>query len=242
MLEHYFTKLFLFHFLELLAAVVGLYFLRRCTAEKGDKIFVWFLWYVFIVETINLYPAFAYYEGYEFFSFLKESPFRRNYWIANPNVIIINSFYCYYFILHLTSVKFRKAFQILLITYIATSLLNLLVTNVYFYAYSQYSTIVGAILLTLIIGFYWYELLLSNKILYSFKSLAFYVSFIALIWHLATTPLFIYSFYYNTERSVEFVQMYRIILISLNVFMYLGYIISFLILSRKRRLERSFSG
>lgn len=241
MLDYYLTNLFLVHGLELLAAAAGLYFLQNSSLETGDKLFVRFLCYIFLVESFNLYSTYAYFNNFETLSFLKDSPFRRNYWIGNINKIVSYIVYCHFFLLQFSSAKFKKVFKILIGIFVISSTINLVVTDVYFYAYSSYSTIFGTLLLMLIIIAYYYELLISDKILNSFKSLSFYVSFIALIWYLTTTPLFIYSNYFNEDKSVEFVAIYRTVLVSANVFMYGGYIITFLILSRKRKLEKSFS-
>ncbi len=69
-------------------------------------------------------------------------------------------------------------------------------------AMSSYTSMSGTVLLAVIIGAYYYEMLTSEKILQVFSSLAFYISIAAVVWHLVVTPLYIYSSYFTASSPV----------------------------------------
>lgn len=87
---------------------------------------------------------------------------------------------------------------------------------------------------------YYYEMLKSDKILNFYKNLAFYVSVGVLIRYLVVTPIFIYSKYY-TNASPDFVEMYGLIIIVSNVFMYGMFITGFIISAGRGKLTSVFA-
>jgi hypothetical protein len=64
----------------------------------------------------------------------------------------------------------------------------------------------------------------------------FYVSIAALIFHLCTTPLFIYSTYFSESINPEFYKLYLQVVLGSNFLMYSIYIIGFIVCAQSRNL------
>ncbi|MGA9588993.1 MAG: hypothetical protein WBV11_04105 [Salegentibacter sp.] len=218
--------------MEFLAAIAGLYFLKKADYTRSEKFFVGFLWWVIAIETINSYAFIAYFNHYQFLSFIKGTLFERNFWIANPNKVISYSCYSYFFIAQLHSARLKKILKRLLILYIITSIISFFIEGNFMTAMSSYTSMSGTVVLAVIIGAYYYEMLTSEKILQVFSSLAFYVSIAAVVWHLVVTPLYIYNSYF-TASSPAFISLHSMILQISAVFMYGVYIFALIYCARQ---------
>ena len=199
------------------------------------RYFVWFLWLTVFVEVIATYAGLAYYTDYKYFSFIKGTPFAGNYWLYNIYSIIAFTVYICFFSFHLRSEKWKKGFSITTIIFILSSILYLFITDVYFKAHSIFTFFLGSLIVLVSIGVFYWELLKSDEILAIKKSIHFYISVGALVYHLGFVPLVIYSRYYNIAKSPEFVEIYIFILYGINYFLYSLYTLGFIICSRKRR-------
>ncbi|SFN59534.1 hypothetical protein SAMN05660413_01785, partial [Salegentibacter flavus] len=102
-------------------------------------------------------------------------------------------------------------------------------------SHSVVTYLTGTFLLLGVIFYYYFEILLSSKILFIKREISFYISFITLIYFLTTTPIFIYYKYFTT-KSPEFVELSSIVLIAMNIFMYSFYSIVFLRLANKKKI------
>lgn len=220
MLNYYFGNLFFVHAAELLAAMAGSYYLtKKPNTQIAVKMFVYFLWITFFVEIIGLYATYAYLTNYKDLGFLKDSPFKSNHWLYNIYGVLSYLIYFLFFALHLRRKKFRKIILSLTVFFAVTGTINLILSDSFFNAFSAYSHITGTIIMILCISAYYYELLTSERILYFYKNVAFYISIGALIFHVVSTPLFIYSKYF-TRQSPEFILVYEVVLKSANFFLY----------------------
>lgn len=222
---------FLVYLLEGVAAISGFYYLRTAI-DRPTRYFVYFLLITFFVETIGLFPAIIYYN--EELHFLKETFLAQNYWLYNPFLIISCLVYINYFKWNTNNIVRIKILNIFSIFYLISAGINLLFSNVFFVSFSSYSSIVGTILILISIGFYFYELLLSDKILSIKRNIAFYISVGALVFYLVSTPFFIYFKYFDFAISPEFVKLHSHIFMSANIFMYSCFTIGFLICSQKK--------
>lgn len=236
MLEYYLESSFIGHFVEFLAAVAGTYYLFKTpNAQKIIRLFVYFLWLTVFVETIGLYAAYAYFTDYKNLEFLRDSPFKRNYWLYNSFHVLSFGMYFFFFILHLNSAKIRRILTLTALIFLFTVIINLLYSGIFFLAYSAYSSVGGTLIIIICIMAYYYEILKSDRILNFYKNSVFYVSIGVLIWYLVVTPLLIYSKYY-TLASPDFVALHGLIIILSNVFMYGMFIIGFIIPARESKL------
>lgn len=234
MLEYFFNNFFIGYLFEFLAAICGtIYVFKKPFARKIIKIFVFFLWATLFIDLAGLYTVYAYFTGYEKFSFIKGTVFQRNFWLQNSFRVVTYLIFFIFFIRILPNEKLRKVFKVLVVLFTITSVLNLVFSGIFFLAFSAYSEITGTLLLMLVIAAYYYELLNSDKILKSHKLLVFYISVGVLIWHLVMTPLFIYSNYFFKENP-QFISMHAMILQWSNIFMYSCFTLGFLICSRKK--------
>ncbi len=218
-------------FFELMAALFGVIYLIKCR-DLSSRYFVAFLCFTFILELVGHFINLA---NDNFLSFIVGTKFENNYWLYNPFIIFNFIFYTYYFREHIRLLRVKKILLFFLLLYFLTSVINLVLSDVYFVSYSRYSFILGSILILFVVLFYFFEILKSDEILNFTKVLSFYVAIGALVFHLGVTPLFIYTKYYSSAKSPEFVQVYRIILTAANIFMYTCYTIGFIVCSRKNK-------
>lgn len=235
MLEYYLNNLFPVNFAELLAAFAGTYYLtKNPKAGTAVRIFVYFLWFTLLVEIIGLYTAYAYFTNYRGVEFLKGSLFESNHWLFNIYQIFSYLIYFLFFILHLKLEKYRKILVYFTAFFVVTAILNLIFSGIFFNAFSAYTHIIGTVILILCISAYYYELLSSDRILYFYKNVEFYISIGALIFHVVTTPLFIYSKYFKLQNP-DFLSVYFFILKSVNFFLYGIIILGFLVCTFRRK-------
>ncbi len=234
LLNYFFEHFFAEHLLEFFAAVAGsIYLWQIPEVKKITRFFVYFLWMTFFIDLSGFYTTYAYLTGYENLEFIRNTPFERNFWLYNSYKVLAFMVFFFFFIFQLNSKKFRKILTFIALCFGITAVINLLFSGVFFTAFSAYTYILGTVILILCITTWYYEILTSDEILVFYKNLAFYISVGALAWHVAVTPLFIYSRYF-TMQSPEFVSLHSLILKIANIFMYTCFTISFLICSQKK--------
>lgn len=217
---------YLAYLLEGVAAVCGFYYFRKQPADKAAGLFAWFLLFTYLVESIGHIPYMIYRN--EALYYLKDSFWGQNYWLFNPYLILSFVFYSNYFRMKLKEIRIKKTLKILIVIYFFTAVINLIFSDVYLVTFSSYTYIVGTLLIFLSISFYYYEMIKSERILSISKDLSFYVSIGVLIFHLATTPFFIYFRYFRLSVSPEFVNLYGWVSTLVNIFLYLTFSLTFL--------------
>ncbi|GGW86589.1 hypothetical protein [Salegentibacter mishustinae] len=223
---------FLVILLEGLAAICGLYYYKKNPTNKKVGFFSGFLLFTYFVESIGMIPAMIYWN--ESLHFLKDSFWYSNFWLFNPYLIINFVVYILYFKWNISSKKTRKFIDKALLLYVIVCITNLIFSDVFFQNNSVVTYLSGSLFLLGVIFYYYFEILLSDKILNIKNEISFYISFISLLYFLTTTPIFIY-FKYFTTKSPEFVELSSWVLIGMNIFMYSSYSIAFLWLANKRK-------
>ena len=223
---------FLAFLLEGVAAISGLYYYQKNPADKAVGFFSYFLLFTFFVETIGWFPAIIYWN--EFLHFLKDSFWYSNFWLFNPYLIISFVVYILYFKWQISNNETRKFIDKALFLYVVICIANLIFSDVFLQSNSVVTYLLGSLFLLGIIFYYYFEILLSSKILNIKREISFYISFSALLYFLTTTPIFIYFKYFN-DKSPEFVELSSLVMIAMNIFMYGSYSIAFLWLSNKRK-------
>ena len=228
------NKLFVANIFELLAALAGTYYLNKTkTRDIGLKLFVYNLWFILLIEIIGMYAAWNYFDEYKTFPGLKDSVLTSNYWLFNSAKIIFLTVFFNVFISQISSFRLKNFLYGLTLFFIISSLSNYIYSDIFFKGFSSYTTISGSLILLICIGSFYYEMLLSDKILNFYKNLPFYISIGAMVWHLSITPIFIYN-RYLTRTNPEFVNFHIDYLRYANIFMYSCFAIGFLICSPKR--------
>lgn len=237
MLDYLVENFLLIYLLEVGAAIAGsVYIIRSYRSSFVLKVFVGYLWFMICVETIGFYPAYAYFSDYTSLSFIKDTPFERNFWLYNIHKIVSSMAYLSFFICQLEERKLRRIFWILLGFFTISSVLNLIFSGVFFVRHSTYTTVLGTIFLVILILVYYYELLRSNRILDFYNDYIFYISVGALVWHLSVTPLFIYNNYFSLQ-SPDFIILHSWILRMANIFLYGNIIMGFWLSYRKDKIN-----
>lgn len=235
MLKYYLeTKLYWNYIFEFLAALAGLFYLRSSAGStRSLRIFARFLWVILLVEIIGLYTSVGYFSNYRYFSFIKDTPFERNFWLYNIMKIFSYLVYLNIFISELKTVRFRKILRKLSLAFAVAAALNLIFSDVLFIEFSAFTFITGTTLLFLAVAAFYYDTLRSDRVLRFHCSLECYISVGALLWHLCITPLFIYSEYFSL-KSPDFVEFHMTTLRWANVVMYSLFAVGFIVQTVKR--------
>ncbi len=223
---------FLVLILEGVAAVSGLYYYKKKPTDKAVGFFSYFLLLTFFLEALALTPTIIYWN--EPLHFLKKTFLYGNFWLYNPYIIISFVVYILFFKWNIYNKKLRSIINVGLILYVVICIVNLIFSDVFFQSHATVTIIMGSFFLTGVIFYYYFEILLSPKILNIKKEISFYISFPALLHFLTTTPIFIYFKYY-TLKSPEFVELSSSVIIGLNIFMYSAYSFAFLWLANKKK-------
>lgn len=219
--------------LELLAAIIGTYYiLNKKRVQKPAKYFVFFLWVTVFIEIIGSYTPIAYYSNYEYFSFVKDTKFVRNNWLYNPYLIVSYAFYPLYFRFYIRKKKWRRILKFLIVFFIVSAIVNLIISDVYFQNFSQYTMMIGAFLIFVSVGMFYFELLRSEAQLNLKKFLPFYVSIGTFFFHMCMTPIGLYSKYFSAD-NIAFVDFRVKTLLISNILMYLIYITGFIVCKRR---------
>lgn len=225
---------FLVLILEGVAAVSGLFYYKRNPTDKAVGFFSYFLLLSFFVEALALIPAVIYFN--EQLHFLKNTFLYRNFWLYNPYLIVNFCTYILYFKWNVSNDKIRDIINKGLILYVIISIANLIFSDIFFQSHSAVTYMLGSFFLLGVIFYYYFEILLSSKILNIKREISFYISFPALLHFLTTAPIFIYYKYYTTT-SPGFVELSSSVIIGLNIFMYSSYGIAFIWLANKKKLS-----
>ncbi len=223
---------FLINILEVFALIAGVFYYNK-NKSKPTYYLIWFLGITVFTELFGWY---AYFVESGFLSFLKGTVFESNYWSTNIYSFLSYLFYIQYFKWFLKSKKSVKFLDWLSVFFVATSIVEVVVTGGFFSGYMPISNIVGTLFIFLSTALYYIELLQSDQILKVYKSLPFYVSVGALVFHLCTTPIFIYSAYYSVSIDPSFVNLYRQIIFGSNYILYSIYIAGFIICYKTKNL------
>ncbi len=224
---------FSFTVAEFLAAFVGIIYMYKYRVDKATRYFVYFLCFSFFVELFGELPTLI--KNNESLCFLEDTFWSENAWLYNIYTIISILFYVWFFRYYLKSKQLINILNILLLIFSLSSIVNLIITEVFFIRQSSYVMVFGTFLILMSVFFYFFEMLKSEKILEFNKDFVFYVGVGASIFHLCITPLFIYFRYFHDDISPDFVQIHKTILYTSIIFMYTCFTIGFLVCFRKNK-------
>lgn len=226
-------EVLIINFLELTAFLFSLFYYKK-EGGKTLKILVWFLGFTVFLELLGWYPSLINPDG--LLKNLQGSIFEKNFWLYNICMALSAIFYVFFFKWQLNSRTFHRILNMGLVFFGAGSIMNFIFSGMFFISNLPFVLIVGDLLIFLSICFYYLELLKSNQILNVLRSLPFYISVGILIFHLCTTPLFLYSIYFSKSMNPSFVKMYIPIIFTANFILYSIYIAAFIICSRSKKL------
>jgi len=216
---------FIIHFVEVLAAVTGIFCLKKFS-NTPVVYFIYFLIYVAILELIGAYPTYV--EKYEVLSHLKEqlkgTKFETNHWWFTPLWKIVGAvFYSFYFRTFLESHNSRKVLKLITLTFVISSIVHIIFNwNAFFVSSFYFVNIFSASVILLSVVLYFVEVLKSQKILTFYKSINFYIAAVLLVFFLIKTPLIFYDVYFS-RRDMDYVKLNATINILCITFMYITY-------------------
>lgn len=229
-LEYYLKyKIYITHIFELIAALAGSYYIikNKNTAYRF-KLFAWYLWFVLIADLFGFYSIWNYFDNYQTFPWLQDSPYARNEWFINCLIVISYVVESLIFIASLTASKIKNILKAATLFYSIFGVVEILFIGDVFKEYIIINIFLGTLLLLSSIAVYFQQLLKSDKILYFSKDLLFYIAIGVVIWNLCVTPIYIYDDYFNTENE-EFILLYAAILRYCNIFMYSAFAVGFVV-------------
>jgi len=216
--------------LEIIAFLTGILYYQKNKTQPTFYLVVFlgitvvselFSWYTFLIDS-------------GFLHFLKGTSFQENYWNGNIYSLISYLFYINYFKWYLSNKLSITIINWLSMVFLFVSVLEILFSDGFFIKFMPISNILGTLLVFFSIAIYYLELLRSDQLLQVQKSLPFYISVGALIFHLCTTPLFLYSSYLSNSIDPSFVSLYKQVIFGSNHLLYSIYIAGFIICSRKK--------
>lgn len=210
---------------ELIAAITAILVYKKYKSTVV-KYFLWFLVYVFFLELLGGYTVYV--ARYPFLSevkdVLKGTLIEKNYWWYNlfwgiGSVV----FYTTYFMTVIDKKEYkivigwsRAVFVIAAVSYI---LFNI---DKYFTSSLPFNYILGSTVILICTTLYFLNLLKSDKLLFFYRSVNFYIAAVIFIWYLVVTPLTFFNVYY-TSADWDYVILRSTIMLSMNIFMYLTF-------------------
>lgn len=221
------TKLYVGFSFEVMACIAGFIYLRKMKSLlPGIRLFVYYLLFVVIIEFYGFIPIYAYVKEYEVLSFFKDSLFRRNIWMGNVMRIVTTVCISLVFINSLTNLRYRRYLKLLLWIFSIFSLVWYNTFGVFFQGNNPIIDLLSTFILLTNVGFYYFDILKSGKILNFHQDLRFYISVGITIWCLCISPLKIYGDFFSLKNPY-FIEVDTTVLRYFNVFMYSLFTVGF---------------
>ncbi|MBW1297372.1 hypothetical protein [Aquimarina litoralis] len=219
---------------ELLAAITGTFYIRKYREDLSSRYFVYFLWLTVFVELVFGWLSICI-EKIDFFSPLNTTVFVQNDWIYNIYDIVSFALLSFIIIRLYDNTNFKKASTLIAFLFLLFAIVNASFSNEFYEGIVSLNFIFGSILLLLLVILYFFQLLMSDKILDFYKMMTFYISVGILVYHLTTTPIFIYWKYFSVSVSPKFVEIRQIFITIANIFVYTCYTLGFWICLKKNK-------
>ncbi|OEI81596.1 hypothetical protein AST99_03190 [Formosa algae] len=210
---------------EAVAAITALVCYKKYKNTTA-KYFIYFLLYIFICETISLYP---YLIKNGVLGFLDDTVLRRNFWWSTLFWCVGSPlFYMFFYLKLIRSTKIKSFIKILAVVFIVFSLLTIALNlDEFFSSFTNSILIFGEFIILFLASVYFYEMLQSEDIINFYKCSLFFISATVFMWLLITTPLIFYDIYFTLSDWNFIILKWQIFLLA-NIFMYLTFSFSLL--------------
>jgi hypothetical protein len=192
------------------------------------KIFIWYLWFVVVVETLGMYGYILLNNyDYDWFIWLKNSAICSNTWLYNiysiVSILVFGKFFS-----QIIREKFSKnIIKVSVILYLIFSVFYFVFSGAFFYKSILYNWFVETFIVFVFVILYYKQLLRSDKILVFSKLPIFYISSGLLLFYLCAAPLFTFDGYFY-EVNKSFVQFRHVYMFIINIFLYSCFTFAFL--------------
>ncbi len=218
---------------ELIAAIVGTFYISKYRMSENIRYFVFFLWFTFFVEIVGSFSIFI--SKYNTFNYLKGTLIADNSWLYNLHTVISYLFYINFFKWNIQNKSATKVLNLISVFFFIFSICHFVFTDIFFKLHSPIIIIIGTTFLLYSVFSYFYQLLQSDEILRIGKTLVFYIAIGTLVFHLCVTPFFIFLKFYKASINPEFVKITKVVIPCAIIFMYTCYTIGFIVCSRKNK-------
>lgn len=220
-------KIYVTFLMELLAALAGsIYLFYSKSNKKSYRLFVIFLWSVLIIDLMGTYSGLAYFDNYVHFGFLKGTPFVRNIWYYNIAEVYFICFYTNLFRKQLSGIKTRFLLKWVIISYLIFAVLNMFLSGKFFTGDLIISDIIGAFMIVSSVFLYFFDMMISDKVLNFYKDLFFFVAVGVSISYLSIIPINIYDSFISYQNE-ELLELFYTVMRYSNIFMYSMFVIGF---------------
>jgi hypothetical protein len=210
---------------ELLAAFAGFYHLSKNNTSRLRPL-VYFLVITVFVEAIGSYRNF--YGKLDFLDYLIGTRFESNSWLYNAFLIVSLFFYLLFYHAIVSSDKSKKILIGLIFISIIVVGIDLYYSGYqYFERNLEYTFIWTTFAIFICVVSYFYEILMSDKVLKFYHSALFYISIGLIIWWLVLPPMIVYMPLYKRVNP-DLVRIRTYIYVISNVILYSSFIIGFL--------------
>lgn len=192
------------------------------------KIFIWYLWFVVLVETVGMYGYLLLNNyDYNWFIWLKNSVICSNTWLYNiysfVSILIFGKFFRD--IIH--SKPSKIIIKITVVLYVIFTISYFLISGTFFEKSLPYDEFLGTFAVLIFVILYYKQLLASNKILLFYRLPVFYISSGLLLFYLCVAPLFTFDSYFLAVNK-GFVQFRLVFMFLINTFLYSCFTFAFL--------------
>ncbi len=218
-----------------LAAFVGLITLKKFK-QTDTKYFIYFLVYVLFLEIVAYYPSYFLYFGK--FHLIEGSLIEKNYWWYTLSWCMGSAlFFSYYFQRVINNSLYKTILKYGRYVFVLSSLIYVIFNFEEFFASITYFIYLFGIMLVFVgIVLYFIELISTERVLFFYKTIQFYIGAILLFWYLSTTPLIFYDIYTDAVDWDFIILTWKIKLIA-NIFMYLGFALALLLCKPESKIQ-----
>lgn len=221
--------------IEIIAAIVGTYYLVNKKVKGVDKWIVYYLWLVIIFESYGFMVGFAKHTEYEFFGFLEGTFFQNGNWAYNVFRVISSVLFITYFLNFIRSHRERILIQIFTLGYIILALVKYSDVETLQLRIEPIILITSSLLVFMTILLFFLNLLKSDKIIDLKRYFPFYVALGYLLFLITTTPIDIYINYYKIIINEMYVILRASIYLFINLFLYSILTLGFILCFRKKK-------
>ncbi|WP_241910403.1 hypothetical protein [Pseudotamlana carrageenivorans] len=193
------------------------------------------------METLSRYTGLVHPDKYLYF--FVGTVLEKNHWQTTITWDIgAVLFYVFYFRKVLVTQVYKTILTVAGVCFLVFSIIYIIVNNdIFFTEFYDSIVLAGAFVIILCSSLYFIEILKSDKLLYFYKDLNFYISVTIFLWWIVVTPLTFYDVYFVYEigssyRDEDYAILRRTIYLLANLFMY-GMFTFALIYCRPRKKE-----
>jgi hypothetical protein len=203
-----------------MAAATGVILYKKYKSSAA-KYFVYFLVYAFLVDLIGGYPR--YFRNLDLFSLIEGTLIAENYWWYTLFWWIgLSSFMFFLNYKIIEKLIYKKVLKFLFFAYILQAIVYAIVTFKEHFGPTETFLIISSVwMISVTVVIYFIEILQSDRIIYFYKSIYFYINALVLLWTLIITPVAFYEIYFD-KGDWNFVILKWQVILSINIVFYLS--------------------